>query len=229
MTCTSANRAPLSSIFRGGFPALLVAQTLASCAAPAPSTTIWTADSACPDSILSEADSQTAVYVDANAGSSGDGSDELPYADLQEGLDAVEAGDVVVIRKGTYQGAFEVNRERVRLMGQCRDQVFLVGDHLSDVDPVLNVRADGVQVQGLTVQDGAPFVAISPEGAAESQRSPRRLDKNRGSHYIVGVKKPTFVRRTSWVGVIPRAAAPFQRRGYGPTTRTSPGSRAWCR
>lgn len=71
-----------------------------------------------PDSIEVASGSQTndpvslpapSVYVDANASTNGDGSQALPFRDLQTAINAATNYSVVLVRPGTYSGASNRN------------------------------------------------------------------------------------------------------------------------
>ena len=85
---------------------------------------------ACPDGFPSEEDIRAAaggaagtiVYVDAEAGADGVGSEAAPFRTINEGIRASAAGDIVALAGGTYS-EFVLMPGELALVGACASAV----------------------------------------------------------------------------------------------------------
>lgn len=98
---------------------------------------------------------------------------------LQDGLDAAQPGDVVVIAPGTYRGSFRVaNKAGLVIRGKGSDKVFLDARDgaLAAAGPGLElVSCNGARVEGLTVQHALATVSDPGVGISMSQCDGVRL------------------------------------------------------
>lgn len=92
------------------------------------------------------------IYVDAgNVGDPlEDGSQEHPFDEIQEGLNAAHNGDTVRVASGTYYENVVVNK-RVNLVGEDCENTIIDGDGKYHV---VRVAVDGVRISGFTMRDG---------------------------------------------------------------------------
>ncbi len=94
------------------------------------------------------------IYVDQNAGPIQTGSHLLPFADIQQAIDAAAPGATIRIAVGYYT-PFTVSK-RLHLQGASIDNVRVVSDNGSPSA----VTADGAVIEGITFlgpgEDGAP-------------------------------------------------------------------------
>lgn len=116
-------------------------------------------------------------FVDAHAGSGGDGSEERPYATIAAAVEAASSGDAIILAEGEYS---EVNAitalgrtnmyvdKKLHVKGAGRGKTLVLGSHDSS-------DADGIGVQSvrcLTIAEGAAGCVFEDiefaNGSAES-------------------------------------------------------------
>ena len=96
------------------------------------------------------------VYVDASAGSGGDGSQDAPFDRIQQGLDT--AGDAgagtVAVAIGTYLENLELDNRHcgIHLAGRCSEAVVLDGSAAED-SPGIYVLMQSESCEPLTLSD----------------------------------------------------------------------------
>lgn len=130
---------------------------------------------------------EVAAWVDAR--SDGDGSEEAPFAHIQDGLDAAAAagGGLVAVRPGTYAENLALAEEHVglTLAGRCSAAVVV---EASDDAPALAAElprlGDGAAVSGLTLK-GGDFGLEHAQGALAV--SDLRVTEARGVGVMVGI------------------------------------------
>jgi parallel beta-helix repeat protein len=102
------------------------------------------------------------IYVNSDYFGSSDGSADKPYKTIQEAIDIANAGDTIYIFGGLYKEDIVINK-KIKLWGSI-DEVETIIDSRFDVRYVLEVTADEVELEGLTVSD-ADDKTSSPIGA----------------------------------------------------------------
>ena len=102
------------------------------------------------------------IYVNGSYSGSSDGSADKPYKTIQKALDVAEDGDIIYIFGGFYQEDLIINK-RVRIVGSI-DEVDTVIDSRFDKRYLIEVTADHVTIEGLTVSDSDDSTT-SPIGA----------------------------------------------------------------
>lgn len=75
------------------------------------------------------------------------------YATIQEGVDAANAGDMVLIEPGVYHEAVVVQTENLVIRGADRNTVILDGEHAEGFENGIIVFSNGVAVENLTVRN----------------------------------------------------------------------------
>lgn len=90
-----------------------------------------------------------------------------PFTTLQQGLNAANDGDTVLVGPGVYNGTAQVNDNGIRLLAQ--GMVILDGRPNGPFasGPVLTISGDDVTVQGFTIRNAGTFQA--PPGGLSSQ------------------------------------------------------------
>ena len=102
------------------------------------------------------------IYVNGSYFGSSDGSADKPYKTIQKALDVAEDGDIIYIFGGFYQEDLIINKH-VRIVGSI-DEVDTVIDSRFDKRYLIEVTADHVTIEGLTVSDSDDSTT-SPIGA----------------------------------------------------------------
>jgi hypothetical protein len=95
-------------------------------------------------------DASTEFVDQAYAGQDSDGSEAKPWTSVQDAVDAANAGAVVAIAPGTYQGDVFIYQKPVRLWGRCPRDVAIAGTG-SITFAIAIAGADGAQVHDLAV------------------------------------------------------------------------------
>jgi len=106
------------------------------------------------------ADASTAVYVSAQCGTAeGDGSQERPFASIQQGIDASASGSAVLVDAGTYQENLTISKPVQVIGAEPETDAEKAGIIVQAPEPyaVTVAGASGVVVRGIWVQ--------SPKGA----------------------------------------------------------------
>ena len=75
------------------------------------------------------------------------------YPSIQEGVDAAEPGDLVLIDEGVYNEAVIVQTDNIVIRGMDRNTVILDGEHAEGKENGIIVFSDGVAVENLTVRN----------------------------------------------------------------------------
>lgn len=112
---------------------------------------------ACGDDDESGSGSGSGSASEPASGIEGDGTDfevrEVPgeYPTIQEGVDAAEPGDLVLIDEGTYEEAVTVETENIVIRGLDRNKVILDGGF--ELENGFIVFSNGVAVENLTTRN----------------------------------------------------------------------------
>lgn len=75
------------------------------------------------------------------------------YATIQEGVDAAEPGDLVLIEPGVYNEAVVVQTDNIVIRGMDRNEVILDGEHGEGMENGVIVFSNGVAIENLTVRN----------------------------------------------------------------------------
>lgn len=97
----------------------------------------------------------TAVALKLADGTAGQRQITVPtdYSTIQDAIDHASSGDIVFVRKGTYEECVTVNKS-LSLIGEDKTQTTILGDWRLGGTVVL-VNHDGVTVSGLTIKSNA--------------------------------------------------------------------------
>jgi len=94
------------------------------------------------------------IYVDADAGSGGDGSDDDPYNTLEKAIDEADSEDDIYIDNGDYDEDLVIDK-RVQLFGEDVKDVVIKGK----IEIKDNVEAQDLTIDGnVVVKSGADII-----------------------------------------------------------------------
>jgi len=94
------------------------------------------------------------IYVDADADSGGDGSEDDPYQTVSEAIEEADDGDDIFIEKGDYEEDIYIDKE-VSLYGDDLEDVVIEGD----LEIEKNVEAEEFTIEGgVVVNSGADVI-----------------------------------------------------------------------
>jgi len=102
------------------------------------------------------------IYVNESYFGSSDGSADKPYTTIQKALDVAEDGDIIYIFGGFYQENLIVDKQ-VKIVGSI-DEIDTVIDSRFDKRYLIEITADHVTIEGITVSDSDDSTP-SPIGA----------------------------------------------------------------
>jgi len=75
------------------------------------------------------------------------------YGSIQDGVDAAEPGDLVLIGAGVYNEAVVVQTDNIVIRGMDRNTVILDGENAEGMENGVTVTSDGVAIENLTVRN----------------------------------------------------------------------------
>jgi parallel beta-helix repeat protein len=75
------------------------------------------------------------------------------YSEIQEAIDDAEVGDTVFVSRGEYRENIVINKT-ISLIGESRTSTIIEGSHS---DPVINVSADEVEINGFRVSESSGY------------------------------------------------------------------------
>lgn len=130
-------------------------------------------DCGCGDGTWGYLADDAAVFVAADAEEGGDGSEDHPFRDVQEAVDAAGAG-LVALAEGRYAAALTLDERHdgLVLAGRCADLVVIDGAGADDLVPTLRLAGEAdVQVYGVTVTGGRRRGVDVNAGALTLERS----------------------------------------------------------
>jgi hypothetical protein len=116
----------------------------------------------CPaDGWPAELPGTAVIYVRAGA-LDGDGTRELPFGTLAEGLDAAGDRDVIVaLAAGDYAGGSTLTMQNSALVGACASGTTITNESDAETSAALRVLAEEAQIRNLTFQGGGRVLHIA--------------------------------------------------------------------
>jgi hypothetical protein len=101
-------------------------------------------------------------HVDAGySGADGDGTAQKPWTQIQQAVDAAQAGDVIAVAAGSYTEDVAIEGKQVTLWGRCPSLVEISGSVAAAAAMVISSGSDGTTIRGVSIRGATGGLAAS--------------------------------------------------------------------